>query len=64
MAAANAAFTKVAILEDLMRQEPHNAAHYKKVQRIQRNQHIQVAIKLQHMLQATTNSDTQQDYLS
>ena len=52
MAAANAAFTKVAVLEDLMRQEPHNAAHYKEVQRIQRNQHIQVAIKLQHMLEA------------
>ena len=52
MAAANAAFTKVAILEDLMRQEPHNTAHYKEVQRIQRNQHIQVAIKLQHMLEA------------
>ena len=52
MAAANAAFTKVAALEDLMRQEPHNAAHYKEVQRIQRNQHIQVAIKLQHMLEA------------
>ena len=52
MAAANAAFNKVAVLEDLMRQEPHNAAHYKEVQRIQRNQHIQVAIKLQHMLEA------------
>ena len=52
MAAANAAFTKVAVLEDLMRQEPHNAAHYKEVQHIQRNQHIQVAIKLQHMLEA------------
>ena len=52
MAAANAAFTKVAVLEDLMRQEPHNAAHYKEVQRIQKNQHIQVAIKLQHMLEA------------
>ena len=52
MAAANAAFTKVAVLEDLMRQEPHNAAHYEEVQRIQRNQHIQVAIKLQHMLEA------------
>ena len=52
MAAANAAFTKVAVLEDLMQQEPHNAAHYKEVQRIQRNQHIQVAIKLQHMLEA------------
>ena len=52
MAAANAAFNKVAVLEDLMQQEPHNAAHYKEVQRIQRNQHIQVAIKLQHMLEA------------
>ena len=52
MAAANAAFTKVAVLEDLMWQEPHNAAHYKEVQRIQRNQHIQVTIKLQHMLEA------------
>ena len=52
MAAANAAFNKVAVLEDLMRQEPHNTAHYKEVQHIQRNQHIQVAIKLQHMLEA------------
>ena len=52
MAAANAAFNKVAVLEDLMRQEPHNSAHYKEVQHIQRNQHIQVAIKLQHMLEA------------
>ena len=52
IAAANAAFNKVAVLEDLIRQEPHNAAHYKEVQRIQRNQHIQVAIKLQHMLEA------------
>ena len=52
MAAANAAFNKVAVLEDLMQQEPHNAAHYKEVQRIQRNQNIQVAIKLQHMLEA------------
>ena len=52
MTAVNAAFSKVAVLEDLIRQEPHNAAHYKEVQRIQRNQHIQVAIKLQHMLEA------------
>ena len=51
MAAANAVFSKVAVLEDLIRQEPHNAAHYKEVQRIQRNQHIQVTIKLQHMLE-------------
>ena len=50
--AANAAFSKVAVLEDLIWQEPHNAAHYQEVQCIQRNQHIQVAIKLQHMLEA------------
>ena len=52
MTAANTTFNKVAVLEDLMRQEPHNAAHYKEVQRIQKNQHIQVAVKLQHMLEA------------
>ena len=50
--AAEATFSKVAVLEDLIQQEPHNAAHYKEVQRIQRNRHIQVAIKLQHMLEA------------
>ena len=50
--AAEAMFSKVAVLEDLMQQEPHNTAHYKEVQCIQRNQHIQVAIKLQHMLEA------------
>ena len=50
--AAEATFSKVAVLEDLIQQEPHNAAHYKEVQRIQKNQHIQVAIKLQHMLEA------------
>ena len=32
----NTTFNKVAVLEDLMRQEPHNAAHYKEVQRIQK----------------------------
>ena len=52
MTAANTTFNKVAVLEDLMRQEPHNAAHYKEVQRVQKNQHIQVAIKLQRMLEA------------
>ena len=52
MTAASSTFNKVAVLEDLMRQEPHNAAHYKEVQRVQKNQHIQVAIKLQHMLEA------------
>ena len=50
--AAEATFSKVAVLKDLIQQEPHNTAHYKEVQRIQRNQHIQVAIKLQHMLEA------------
>ena len=50
--AAEATFSKVTVLEDLIQQEPHNAAHYKEVQHIQRNQHIQVAIKLQHMLEA------------
>ena len=52
MTVANTTFNKVAVLEDLMRQEPHNAAHYKEVQRIQKNQHIQVTVKLQHMLEA------------
>ena len=52
MTAANTTFNKVAVLEDLMWQEPHNAAHYKEVQRVQKNQHIQVAVKLQHMLEA------------
>ena len=52
MTATNTTFNKVAVPEDLMWQEPHNAAHYKEVQRVQKNQHIQVAIKLQHMLEA------------
>ena len=52
MTAASSTFNKVAAFEDLTRQEPHNAAHYKEVQRVQKNQHIQVAIKLQHMLEA------------
>ena len=52
MTATNTTFNKVAVLEDLMWQEPHNAAHYKEVQCIQKNQHIQVAVKLQHMLEA------------
>ena len=50
--AAEATFSKVTVLEDLIQQEPHNTAHYKEVQRIQRNQHIHVTIKLQHMLEA------------
>ena len=52
MTATRSTFNKVAVLEDLMRQEINNAAHYKEVQRVQKNQHIQVAIKLQHMLEA------------
>ena len=52
MTAASSTFNKVAVFEDLMRQEPHNAAHYKEVQRVQKNQHIQVAIKLYNMLEA------------
>ena len=52
MTAARSTFNKVAVFEDLMRQEPHNAAHYKEVQRVQKNQHIQVAIKLYNMLEA------------
>ena len=52
MTAASSTVNKVAVLEDLRRKEPHNADHYKEVQRVQRNQHIQVAIKLQHMLEA------------
>ena len=52
VAAANATFNKVAVLEDLIQREPHNANYYKEVQRVQKNQHIQVAIKLQHMLEA------------
>ena len=52
MTAASSTFNKVAVFEDLMRQEPHNAAHYKEVQRVQKNQHIHVAIKLYNMLEA------------
>ena len=52
VAAANATFSKVAVLEDLIQQEPHNASHFKEVQCVQHNQHLQVAIKLQHMLEA------------
>ena len=52
MTAASSTFNKIAVFEDLTRQEPHNAAHYKEVQRVQKNQHIQVAIKLYNMLEA------------
>ena len=49
--AANAVFNKVAVFEQLIWKEPHNAMYYEEVQRIQKNQHIHVAIKLQHILE-------------
>ena len=52
VAAANAAFNKVAVFESLIQQEPHNALYYKEVQCVQKNQHIHVVIKLQHILEA------------
>ena len=52
VAAANAAFNKVAVFECLIQQEPHNMLYYKEVQRVQKNQHIHIAIKLQHILEA------------
>ena len=35
--------------------EPHNAMYYEEVQRVQKNQHIHVAIKLQHVLETDDN---------
>ena len=52
VAAADAGFNKVAVFESLIQQEPHNALYYKEVQCVQKNQHIHVAIKLQHILEA------------
>ena len=52
VAAANAAFDKVAVFESLIQQEPHNTLYYKEVQHVQKNQHIHVVIKLQHILEA------------
>ena len=52
VAAVNALFNKIAVLEDLINKEPHNSSHYKEVQRVQRNQHMHVAVKLQQMLEA------------
>ena len=49
--AANAVFNKVAVFEELIQREPHNAMYYKEVQWVQKNQHIHVAIKLQHILE-------------
>ena len=52
VAATNAAFNKVAVFENVIQQEPHNVLYYKEVQCVQKNQHIHVAIKLQHILEA------------
>ena len=53
--AANAVFNKVAVFEELIQREPHNAMYYEEVQRVQKNQHIHVAIKLQHVLETDDN---------
>ena len=53
--AANAVFNKVAVFEELIQWEPHNAMYYEEVQRVQKNQHIHVAIKLQHILETDEN---------
>ena len=53
--AANAAFNKVAVFQELIQREPHNAMYYEEVQRVQKNQHIHVAIKLQHILETDDN---------
>ena len=52
VAAANAVFNKVAVFKCLIQQEPHNALYNEEVQRVQKNQHIHVAIKLQNILEA------------
>ena len=52
VAATNAVFNKVAVFEHLIQQEPHNALYYEEVQRVQKNQHTHMAIKLQHILEA------------
>ena len=53
--AANAVFNKVAAFENLIQQVPHNTLYYEEVQRVQKNQHIHVAIKLQHILETDDN---------
>ena len=53
--AANAVFNKVAVFEELIQREPQNATYYEEVQRVQKNQHIHVAIKLQHILETDDN---------
>ena len=52
--AANAVFNKVAVFQELIQREPHNAMYYEEV-RVQKNQHIHVAIKLQHILETDDN---------
>ena len=49
--AANAVFNKVAVFEKLIQQEPHKAMYYEEVRRVQKNQLIHMAIKLQHILE-------------
>ena len=49
--ATNTVFNKVAVFKNLIQQEPHNAMYYEEVQRVQKNQHIHVAIKLQHIME-------------
>ena len=61
VAATNAVFNKVAVFECLIQQEPHNALYYEEVQRVQKNQHIHVTIKFQHIFEADLND--LQDYL-
>ena len=53
--AVNAVFNKVAAFENLIQQEPHNTSYYEEVQQVQKNQHIHVAIKLQHILETDDN---------
>ena len=47
--AVNVVFNKVAVSKNLIQQEPHNAIYYEEV-RVQKDQHIHVAFKLQHIL--------------
>ena len=39
------------MFEHLIQQEPHNTKYYEEVQQVQKNQHIHVAIKFQHILE-------------
>ena len=52
VAAANAAFSKVAVFKTLIHQEPHNALNYREAQCVQKNQYIHIAIMLQQILEA------------